>query len=765
VAKEESMKKETSMHTTRRFVLLAAWAALGLATQARAANTWDAGGGANDNWDYDSGGGVYANWDNDALPASTADVTIQNVAAAGNSISLNGNRTVNSLTLNQTASQDFTIDNNTLTVTSGRITRNTGSLGRHDLTATILLGAAGEFVNNATYGTSHRLGLWVVDDGPAAYTVTYRGAGAVVYGASTYGGASLVQGGTLALNNTASTIGSALNSPSWTVVSGTLSFGNNTGNAAQDNGTSTFGRIGNTAGITLNASTLNQTANGNATGDNATERFGLLTFGTGRSTLQARRNSTGEATLLPSGFSRDGATAGTRGTVFIDQTTSQLLATYEFIKGTSYAGLTTIGGGGSRATDDSIVPYMVVDNAMSTTANDRPDSFVRVDAVTGLTALVAADYATDINAVNGDGNDNVRINLPATTNTMTSSTTVNALVIDNSNATGTSELAGNAGTILTVKSGAVLGGNTGGANAGTKLSVPTLAFGSAEGFLSSFTGGGSGFDVTSAITGNNGLTLHAGNSMDLTGNNSGLSGPVTVNTGTLLPRENGLNTGTPLRVRSGATVRPSAASGGVTLTVPSVSGAGTLEVGNQTGAMYISGTPATGLANFTLLSGGSISPGDCPQLLGATLSTGTLTLGNYNSGTPAGNLVVRLYNGTLNIDLASPDYFDSLALTTAQTTKNVTLTLSDGGSNPGATLAVNLGFAPAVGSTFKIVDVAGTNAVSGKFSNSGDTVTASYGGKNYKFDILYNSSLGGGDGNDIVLRAQPSASGTVFAIR
>ena len=52
------MKEETSMHTLGRFVLLAAWAAIGLATQARAANTWDAGGVANDNWDYSSGGEI-----------------------------------------------------------------------------------------------------------------------------------------------------------------------------------------------------------------------------------------------------------------------------------------------------------------------------------------------------------------------------------------------------------------------------------------------------------------------------------------------------------------------------------------------------------------------------------------------------------------------------------------------------------------------------------------------------------------------------------
>jgi hypothetical protein len=711
--------------------------------------TWDAGGGANDNWDYQSVPGTYDNWAGNLLPAAADDVIFQNVASTGNSISLNGDRTVNSLTLNQTITQNFSIDNNILTVTSGSITRNAGSLGNNDITSTILLGANGVIVNTSASG---RLAVRVVDDGAATFDVSYRGIGGtlvstVMDGASTYGGASFIAGTNLTLN-AATRIASILNSSSITVTSGGLILGAAAGTAAPDNGTTTFGRIGNSALVTLlGGGRLTMLGSNNQTGDNATERFGTLAFATGNSTLRVTSGTgVANATLFASAFSRDGTNNGTRATVFIDQNgTTQQLGLSEFIKGVSYTGLATVGGGGSRATDDSIVPYMTVDNVFGTSG--RGDSFVRVDSTNGLVPLALADYATNINAVNGDGNDNVRLSGSAATFTMNASTTINALVLDNlSSVSSATELTGSAGTTLTVKSGAILGASTGGVNAGSRLSVPNLAFGSVEGVLTSFTTSGSGFQVTSNITGSNGLTLNGGSNLQLTGNNSGLSGPVTVNSGRLSPGVNGLNINTPLRTRAGATVAAPSASGGVTLTVPSVSGAGILEVSTNSGAMYISGTAATGLSGFTLLAGGSISPGDAPQFPGATLNTGTLTFRNAGVGSPGGNLAVRLNGGTLNIDLASRDYFDSLALTTAQATPAVTLTL-DGST----TLALTLGFAPVLGDLFKIVDVAGTIGSTGSFSNL-NAVTTTFESNLYDFSILYNSSLGGGTGNDIVLR-------------
>jgi hypothetical protein len=229
------------------------------------------------------------------------------------------------------------------------------------------------------------------------------------------------------------------------------------------------------------------------------------------------------------------------------------------------------------------------------------------------------------------------------------------------------------------------------------LSVPTLAFGSVEGvFRNSTAGGAGGFTVSSNITGSNGLSIIAGSATNLTGNNSGLSGPVNVNSGTLKPEVNGLNTSTPLRVSNRATVEAPNPIGGVSLTVPSVSGAGTVQVANNSGAMYISGTASTSLTGFTLLTGGSLSPGDAPQFPGATLNTGALTLRNSNSA--AGTFNTRLNGGTLNIDLASLEYFDSLLLTTNQATPTVALTM-----NGTTNLALTLGFAPTIGDLFKIV--------------------------------------------------------------
>ena len=127
-----------------------------------------------------------------------------------------------------------------------------------------------------------------------------------------------------------------------------------------------------------------------------------------------------------------------------------------------------------------------------------------------------------------------------------------------------------------------------------------------------------------------------------------------------------------------------------------------------------------------------------------------VTLTFRNNNTVSGAFNSRLFGGTVNIDLASPDFFDVLSFTTGKTTPTVSLTLSEG-SNAGSTLQVQLGYDAAVGQMFRIVDVAGSNLISGKFSN-GDTVSAVRSGTTYNFNILYNSSLAGGSDNDVVLQ-------------
>ena len=78
---------------------------------------------------------------------------------------------------------------------------------------------------------------------------------------------------------------------------------------------------------------------------------------------------------------------------------------------------------------------------------------------------------------------------------------------------------------------------------------------------------------------------------------------------------------------------------------------------------------------------------------------------------------------------------------------------------------VALNYVPAVGDLFKILDVGGATAIAGKFSN-GDLLRAVMNDNQYGFDILYNSALGGGDGNDVVLRCTGKIpKGTVIVIR
>ena len=74
---------------------------------------------------------------------------------------------------------------------------------------------------------------------------------------------------------------------------------------------------------------------------------------------------------------------------------------------------------------------------------------------------------------------------------------------------------------------------------------------------------------------------------------------------------------------------------------------------------------------------------------------------------------------------------------------------------------------PEVGAQFLAVNVAGTTAVTGQFAE-GTEVEAEFGNKKVTFDVLYNTTEAGGDGNDIALRVADVASlnsATVILLR
>lgn len=166
------------------------------------------------------------------------------------------------------------------------------------------------------------------------------------------------------------------------------------------------------------------------------------------------------------------------------------------------------------------------------------------------------------------------------------------------------------------------------------------------------------------------------------------TGSTTVNAGTLLI--NGSVTSN-VTVASGATV----------------GGSGTINSSNS----------------LTVQSGGTIAPGTSPGIL----NSGNVTL---QSGSA--------FNAELNGTTVGTQY-DQL---------NVTGTVTIGSN---VTLNGSLGFTPAAGDTFVIINNDGSDAISGTFNGLGQGALLTIGGE--KFHIVYNHNSGDGNANDVALIA------------
>ena len=163
-----------------------------------ATRTWDGehstgASASRDNWTNNN------NWDNNAQPLATDDVVFGSAFSSGTSIDLNGNKTVNSLTINTTTA--FSLDGgDDLTLTSGQLIRNdvTGTEGDHLITANLILGANGAFNIN---GSGLLTISGVIQDGANLFNLTKSGTGTLVLsgGAETYNGDTIVNGGILRL--------------------------------------------------------------------------------------------------------------------------------------------------------------------------------------------------------------------------------------------------------------------------------------------------------------------------------------------------------------------------------------------------------------------------------------------------------------------------------------------------------------------------------------------------------------------------------------
>ncbi len=176
-------------------------------------------------------------------------------------------------------------------------------------------------------------------------------------------------------------------------------------------------------------------------------------------------------------------------------------------------------GGASGTTTRSIVPWMVIHKGGGSSLGN-PSGFATYDPETGFRALYEdTEYATSLEA---GADHNVAVGDVA----IASDATINYLRYTSQHPRNIG-----AGRTLTVASGAILFVNNNGTiGASGNPTAGTLNFGTAEGIVCGYL---SNNVIGADITGSGGFTKFQTGTLILSGNNSGLSGPVHVSGGTL----------------------------------------------------------------------------------------------------------------------------------------------------------------------------------------------------------------------------------------
>ncbi len=147
---------------------------------------WD-GGGSDANWT------TVNNWSNNATWNSSNDALFASGFASGTAISLNGSRTVDTLLIS--SATDFSLNNNTLTLSSGDITRSAAT-GTTTLNCGIILG------NSAVWSIVGNLVANGIISG--AENLTKTGSGILTLtAANTYSGTTTISDGVLNIRHSA----------------------------------------------------------------------------------------------------------------------------------------------------------------------------------------------------------------------------------------------------------------------------------------------------------------------------------------------------------------------------------------------------------------------------------------------------------------------------------------------------------------------------------------------------------------------------------
>jgi len=498
-------------------------------------------------------------------------------------------------------------------------------------------------------------------------------------GTNSYTGATVVGGGLTLSGN-----GSDLGTSGITITGGTLAE-DNTATVLADNGTSSFGRIGNTTGIKLQNGTFAIT--GNITSAlSSQETVGTVTLDSGMNTITLTQGvaTNTSNTLSASALVRNNnAVALVRGST-LGQSAAGTNSTF-FNLGTapSAAAGTLIGGAGTFGTSSTkiaIVPFLVGDSS----ASGPGSTFVGYDPVNGLRALATSEF---LNTLSGAGSDdNVRLASGATTVTLTG-TTVNSLIIDSIGASGvvnanlTNTLTLNSGALLlnTMTHSMVLAGGT------LQFAASNSSTTRQEGIISNPTGFSA--TINSTIIGSGGMTFasSASNGIFLGSTANSWTGQTTIDGILNLNVSNVLPDGSAVVIAQGGTLNENVVAN-QTETIASLAGTGTVNLGASGGATLITGGDNTSTTYSGVITGASgkfTKQGTGIQTLsGASTYTGLTTVN-------AGALIVSgSLSGTAGISVADGATFGGTGTITVASGGQVSIS---GGTTGGTLAPGNLG--------------------------------------------------------------------------
>jgi fibronectin-binding autotransporter adhesin len=288
----------------------------------------------------------------------------------------------------------------------------------------------------------------------------------------------------------------------------------------------------------------------------------------------------------------------------------------------------------------------------------------------------------------------------------------------------TSTMNASAGTLT-------IDGPIGGAGGLTKSGAGTLLLPGANSYsgITKVSAGVLDVQTPAALGSNLSVTVAAAGTLQIDG--AGLDFNKTLNLKGTLASPNGSNTWSGKISTLAATSRVSVGAGQSLTLSGVISGLGKLtEVG--AGSLIVSGlntyTGGTTVSSGTLGGGGKI--GSLAVKSGATLAPSTTTTQILSTGSvtfSAGSTFAVTLNGT-----TAGTGYDQLSVA-----GRVKLA--------GATLNLTLGFTPAIGNTFTLIQNDGTDAVVGTFAGLPQGATLTLGGMTFQISYV------GGTGNDVVL--------------